>query len=120
MVDSHQLEQWLAKLRLGTLGDEDLQSALARLNDQDGVAPGPQRLLYLQTQSTGVDSPVKGMSFVRDGQVLPGPDDPADWPYATVIEAMNDGWRVVKFPELSLLYQDPDSVAFGCEFILEK
>jgi hypothetical protein len=30
------------------------------------------------------------------------------------------GRRVIKFPELSLLYEHPDEVWLGCEFILEK
>ena len=33
---------------------------------------------------------------------------------------MKDGWRVVKFPELALLYHDPYNITLGCEFILEK
>ena len=60
------------------------------------------------------------MSLVEDGEVQAAPDDPDDWPYATVIEAIDDGWRVVKFPELALLYQDPDNVSLGCELIPEK
>jgi hypothetical protein len=79
-----------------------------------------QRLLYLQTESTSVDSDVIGMSTVEDGEIRLPPDDPDDWPYANVLEAMKDGWRVVKFPELALLYQDPFNVSLGCEFILEK
>ena len=79
-----------------------------------------QRLLYLQTESTSVDSDVIGMSFVEDGEIRLPPDDPEDWPYANALEAMKDGWRVVKFPELALLYQDPFNLSLGCEFILEK
>ena len=79
-----------------------------------------QRLLYLQTESTSVDSEVIGMSFVEDAEIQLPPDDPDEWPYANVLEAMKDGWRVVKFPELALLYQDPSNLSLGCEFILEK
>jgi len=79
-----------------------------------------QRLLYLQTESTSVDSEVIGMSFVEDGEIRLPPDDPDDWPYANVLEAMKAGWRVVKFPELALLYHDPFNITLGCEFILEK
>ncbi len=81
---------------------------------------GLQRLLYLQTQTTAVDSDVIGMSTVEEGEIRLPPDDPEEWPYSNVLEAMKDGWRVVKFPELALLYHDPFNSTLGCEFILEK
>ncbi len=114
------IEQWLDKLRVGTLVEEDLQQALNRLNDNGSGATQPQRLLYLQTRTTGVDSEVLGMALVDNGQILEAPDDPTDWPYDTVLKAMADGWRVVKFPELALLLQEDKTFGFGCEFILEK
>ncbi|MCY3901831.1 MAG: hypothetical protein OXF76_01610 [Caldilineaceae bacterium] len=118
-MDYRQLiERWLDKLRAGTLVEEDLQLALRRL-DADG-ATRHQRLLYLQTSTTGVDSDVLGMALVEDGQILEAPDDPDEWPYGTVLEAMADGWRVVKFPEMALLLQEDKTYGFGCEFILES
>ena len=107
-----QIQGWLDKLRQGTLQEADLQAAL----DQSVH----QQLLYLQAASTGVDSAVLGMALVREGQVLEGPEDPADWPYQTVLAAIDDGWRVVKFPELALLLQEDKTYGLGCEFILEK
>ena len=83
-------------------------------------ANGLQRLLYLQTENTSVDSEVLGMSFVEDGEIRLPPEDTDDWPYANVLEAMKDGWRIIKFPELTLLYHDPQNLTLGCEFILEK
>ena len=107
-----QIEQWLDKLRRGALVAADLQAALE-------AAP-QQRLLYLQTASTGVDSQVLGMALVHEGQILEGPEDPEDWPYQSVLEALADGWRVVKFPELALLLEEDKTIGLGCEFILEK
>ena len=50
-----------------------------------------------------------------------GPDEPDDWPYQTVHEAMLDGWRIVKFPEMTLmLVGENETYGLGCEFILEK
>jgi len=118
-MDYRQLiEQWLDKLRTGTLVEEDLQLALRGL-DADGAAR-QQRLLYLQTSTTGVDSDVLGMALVENGQILEAPDDPDEWPYNTVLEAMADGWKVVKFPEMALLLQEDQTFGFGCEFILES
>ena len=122
MADKQQIQGWLDKLRAGTLVEADLQQALDRLSDgtSDGAPPKRQRLLYLNTGSTGVDSQVLGMSLVENGQILEGPDDVDEWPYNSVLEAMNDGWRAIKFPEMALLLQEDKTFGLGCEFILEK
>ena len=120
MHDKQQIQQWLDKLRAGTLAEDDLQQELNRLNGQSSDEAKRQRLLYLQTKTTGVDSEVLGMAQVENGQVLEGPEDPAQWPYKSVLEAINDGWRVVKFPEMALLLQEDKTFGLGCEFILEK
>ena len=122
MADKQQIQGWLDKLRAGTLVEADLQQALDRLSDgtSDGAPPKRQRLLYLNTGSTGVDSQILGMSLVENGQILEGPDDVDEWPYNSVLEAMNDGWRVIKFPEMALMLQEDKTFGLGCEFILEK
>ena len=112
-----QIEQWRQKLRSGTLVEEDFRDALDSLNGQGQT---PQQLLYLQAKTTGVDSEILGMSVVEDGQILEGPDDPDDWPYRSVLAAMKDGWRVIKFPEMALLLQESATYGLGCEFILER
>lgn len=109
------LQRCLEKFRANTLTEEDLLQAIALLD-----RPAPQQLLYLQVATTGVDSAVIGMSLVADGKVQEVPQDPGQWPYQTVLEAMADGWRVVKFPELALLLQEGQTIGLGCEFILER
>ena len=112
-----QLEQCLDKFRAGTLTEQDLQQALENI---DTVAK-PQRLLYLQATNTSVTSSVEGMSIVDSDGVHNGPDEPEEWPYQTVHEAMLDGWRIVKFPEMTLmLVGENETYGLGCEFILEK
>ena len=112
-----QLEQCLDKFRAGTLTEGDLQQALENID----AAAKPQRLLYLQAANTSVTSSVEGMSIVDGDGVHNGPDEPDDWPYQTVHEAMLDGWRIVKFPEMTLmLVGENETYGLGCEFILEK
>lgn len=112
-----QLEQCLDKFRAGTLTEGDLQQALENMD----AAAKPQRLLYLQATNTSVTSSVEGMSIVDGDGVHNGPDEPDDWPYQTVHEAMLDGWRIVKFPEMTLmLVGENETYGLGCEFILEK
>jgi hypothetical protein len=79
-----------------------------------------QDLLYLQASNTSVMSEVLGFSLVQGGESVDIPRDPGKWPYQTVAQAMKDGWRVVKFPELALLLDEARNYALGCEFILEK
>ena len=60
---------------------------------------------------------INGMSIV----VHDGPDDPDDWPYQTVHEAMLDGWHIIKFPEMALMMAGEETTyGLGCEFILAK
>ena len=121
MTDKKQIQEWLDKLRAGTLVEADLQQALDRYNGtSDDDSPKQQRLLYLNTGNTGVDSAVLGMALVENGEILEGPDDVDKWPYNSVLEAMDDGWRVIKFPEMALLLQEDKTFGLGCEFILEK
>jgi hypothetical protein len=86
----------------------------------DGAAPKRQSILYLQAIKTSVTSGVVGMALVQDGKASDGPEDPADWPYQTVLDAVNDGWRIIKFPEMALLMDEKRTYGLGCEFILEK
>ncbi len=121
MPDKQQIQGWLDKLRAGTLVEADLQQALDCLDKApDDDSPKQQRLLYLNTGNTGVDSQVLGMALVENGEILEAPDDVDEWPYNSVLEAMNDGWRIIKFPEMALLLQEDKTFGLGCEFILEK
>ena len=79
-----------------------------------------QDLLYLQTNSTALDSGVVGMSLVVDGQIVDVGEDPAEWPYQTALEAIRDGWHIIQFPNLALLLDESRTYGLGCEFILEK
>lgn len=112
-----QIENWLEKLRAGTLTESDLTRTLDQLNNAQGPA---QRILYLQARGTAVDSEVIGMAEVDNGTILDPPLNPQDWPYPTVSDAIRAGWRVVKFPELALLLAEDKTYGLGCEFILEK
>ena len=79
-----------------------------------------QDLLYLQTLFSSVTSEVNGMSLIQAGEVVSAPEDPEDWPYKCVLDAINDGWRVISFPNLALMMDDSETYGMGCEFILEK
>lgn len=110
------LDRAMAELRAGTLQE----STLAAIRDEAAAGPATQDLLYLQASGTDLNSEVIGMRIVLDGEVSDGPDDPDEWPYQTVLEAVRDGWRIIDFPNLALLLDESRTYAYGAEFVLEK
>ncbi len=110
------LEECIERLRQDSLTEthlRDLGSAIATDSSKR------QHLLYLQTATTAVTSEVIGMLMVKDGAVSDGPFDYADWPYKTVLDAINEGWRVIRFP-VQLPVGHTQDTHITCEFILEK
>ena len=127
-----QVEHCIGQLRRGSLTEDDLQVILdeadmeAILDEVNEPVEGlrapafRQDLLYLQTRSTAIDYPVLGMKILEDGKLSDGPRDPEEWPYKTVLEAVRDGWRIIKFPEMAVLLDESRSYGLACEFILER
>ncbi len=118
MKDPRQMvRQCIDELREGRLTEERLHE----LEDAIG-AERPRRwdLLYLQAAKSSEASDVVGMRLIRNGEVVYPLPAPEDWPYKTVLDAINDGWRVVKFPELALLMDEGRTYGLSCEFILER
>ena len=115
------LEECLAKFREDKLTEQDLLQAIESVESTNRKEKPAQRLLYLQAENTKLTSIVEGMSFVDENGGHDGPDNPEDWPYQTVHEAMLDGWRVLKFPEMAMMMVgEQTTFGVGCEFILEK
>ena len=115
-----QIERSIEELRQGKLTEQRLRQILDQLDDGE---PKRQDLLYLQATTNGVGGwghSVIGMSIIEDGVRSDGPSDPEDWPYKSVLEAVQDGWRVIKFPEMALLLAEEQTTGLGCEFILER
>ncbi len=113
---TQQLEECIDQLQRGRLTEERLRELGKAISENSARR---QSLLYLQTATTAVTSKVIGTLLVEDGAVSDGPFDPADWPYKTVLEAINAGWRVIRFPAQLLSGHERD-VHVICEFILEK
>jgi hypothetical protein len=111
-----QLEQCIASLEQGTLTTDDLRRVIALLDE----APARQELLYIQAQNTHPGSQALGMTLFRDGRMVEPPADAGQWPYHSALDAVNDGWRIISFPNLALLYDPIRPTGLGCEFILEK
>jgi hypothetical protein len=81
-----------------------------------------QRLLYLHAATPSIRSQVIGMALhepVR-GSTTQITTEGQEWPYATVHDAVLDGWQVIQFPEQRAPYDDREIDILGYEFILQK
>ena len=113
------VKQWLSesheKLQAGNLTETDLQQLEVLLTEPR------QMVLYLYSKSTSMRSAIASWALY-DPTVPYEPTLPSqDAPYDSVIEAVNDGWRIVQFPRAELYqFSDIDSAYLGYEFILEK
>ena len=112
----HQVETCIDELKQGTLTEKGLR----RIAEVAEGARAMQDILYLHTAANSPISEVLAMRIVENGDISDGPEDPADWPYQSVLEAIRDGWRVVKFPELALMMDESRTYGLGFEFILER
>lgn len=82
-----------------------------------------QKVLVLYLANSALDSPVKGWSaYDGTGEENHTTGDSADVPYATGLDALKDGWRVIQFPQLTPPYPGEEySTSFmKYEFIFEK
>jgi hypothetical protein len=123
-----ELEECLQELERGELTPVRLRAVIETL-PENGEWQG-QDLLYLQTKRSAIDSPVIGYSMFINGVRSASPEQldenvaktekAADWPYHNVGEAIQDGWRVISFPNLALMLDDSATYGLGCEFILER
>ena len=116
-VQTSETDKILERFRQGQLTEQDLRQALQRRGPGGGKR---QDLLYLAATNTAVTAPLLSISLVQDGQLVGGLTGAGEWPYGSVLDAIRDGWRVIKFPELALLLYEGKTAGLGCEFILEK
>lgn len=112
----NQVETCIDELKRGTLTEKGLR----RIAEIDEEVRTMQDILYLHAVANSPISEVLAMRIVESGEISDGPENPADWPYQTVLEAIRDGWSVVKFPELALMMDESRTYSLGFEFILER
>ena len=124
-TSKERIEQCVEDFRQSKLTEDSLRLTLEELANGERKH---QDLLYLQVAS---DYPganpygargdvVVGMMVVESGKVSEGPADPDEWPYKSIMDALDDGWRIIKFPEMALLMDESRTYGLGSEFIFEK
>lgn len=113
------VEQWIETQR------KKIQETPVTVEDLDALQnclqEPRQHVLYLYSKSTNMRSPIASWSLIDPTK----PQEPTlpsqELPYASVLAAMADGWRVVQFPISKLYtYEEVDNDYLGFEFVLEK
>ncbi len=106
-------------LRNGILTESLLRQKIADLAAETDKKR--QDILYLQVGTTSPASQVVGMTYIEGGVLNEASPDPDEWQYQTVLDAVQDGWRIISFPNMALLaMSDEDAYGLGFEFILER
>ncbi|MCZ6635195.1 MAG: hypothetical protein O7G87_17485 [bacterium] len=113
------IKRCLDRFRSGDLTEKDLQNVLDLLDAQE-ASKSRQSLLYLQASNSSPYGEVIGISIYEEGKDREGVDENGDFLYTTIQEALEDGWRIIKFPEMVLAMDDQNNYGLGYEFILER
>lgn len=113
-----QLENILERFRDGTLTEDDIKAAVDVADVQE-LMPR-QSLLYIQAGSSHPYSAVMGISIYEEGKNQEGVDAEGNLIYKSIKEALDDGWRIIKFPEMVLAMDEQNTYGLGYEFILER
>lgn len=82
-----------------------------------------QKILVLYLSNSALDSRVKGWTlYDGTGETHPTTGDSDQPPYATGLDALKDGWRVLQFPQLIPPYPGMEyTTSFQMyEFIFEQ
>jgi hypothetical protein len=117
---------WVARARAnGGVTEADLEELLRLAGEVSPPAGRPvvrQHLLYLHAATPSIRSPVIGMALheAAPGSVTQLTPDGHEWPYATVHDAVLDGWQVIHFPDQRAPFDDREIDILGYEFILQK
>lgn len=104
-----------ARLAEGKLTQDDLDRLLARAS-----SPGRQRLLFLYALQPTVRSVLVATTLHEVGSVPQIDPLQPELPYQCVMDAIEDGWRVVHFPDHRGPFQEGRMDLLGYEYVLEK
>ena len=121
MTETQQLitDSLVTDFRDGTLTEIRLRQKIADI--VSATDERHQDILYLQVGTTSPASQAIGMTYIEGGVLREASPDPDEWQYQTVLDAVQDGWRIISFPNMALLaMSDEDAYGLGFEFILER
>lgn len=112
-------ESLVTNLRNGTLTEAKLRQKITAIATETDKRR--QDILYLQVGTTSPASQVIGMTYIEAGVLKEASSNPDEWQYQTALDAVQDGWRIISFPNMALLaMSDEEAYGLGFEFILER
>lgn len=112
------IEDLVSHLKSGQLTEAGLRNSIANVVTAKSYL---QDLLYLHCKTSSPSSGLLGLSLFKGGQEQEISSDPEEWPYKSVLEAIGKGWRVISFPDMSLLTLNDDEFhGLGFLFVLER
>ena len=112
-------ESLITDLQNGTLTAARLRQKIAAITTETDKKR--QDILYLQVGATSPASQVVGMTYIEAGVLKEVSSDANEWQYQTVLDAVQNGWRIISFPNMALLaMSDEEAYGLGFEFILER
>ena len=112
-------ESLITDLQNGTLTEARLRQKIANITTETNQKR--QDILYLQVGTSSPASQVVGMTYIEAGVLKEASPDPDEWQYQTVLDAVQNGWRIISFPNMALLaMSDEEAYGLGFEFILER
>ncbi len=112
-------ESLVTNLRNGTLTEAQLRQKITAIATETDKKR--QDILYLQVGTTSPASQVVGMTYIEAGVLKEASSNPDEWQYQTALDAVQDGWRIISFPNMALLaMSDEEAYGLGFEFILER
>ncbi|MBT5875670.1 MAG: hypothetical protein HOH43_19760 [Candidatus Latescibacteria bacterium] len=113
---AHELAQIRDRHKQGELTMKDIDQVISMAEK----ANTKQSILYVQAGSTHPHSMVLGLSIYEEGKNPDAVDEEGNLIYTTLKDALDDGWRIVKFPDMSLVMDEQNTYGLGYEFILER
>ena len=102
-------EECIQLLERGELTEAHLRAAC-------GSGQKMQSLMYANSYDTNIFTGLGALSIIERG--VRREIDAHNWPYRSVAEAMQDGWRIIKFPDF--VPDESRNYGLGCEYVLEK
>ena len=105
------------RFKADKLTEKDID--LAILHAETDLIPR-QSLLYIQAPGTHPYSAAIGISIFEEGKDNDGLDENGKFRYKTIKEALDDGWRIIKFLDMSLAMNEQNTYGLGYEFVLER
>jgi hypothetical protein len=112
------LEHWIETSRVRV---ESGEFSLDDLEALEGLLTKPkQKILYLLSRRSDMQAKIVSWQLCDPGSetepTLPSPEPP----YASVIDAVRDGWRILQFPSPQSYPFTEQNSYVGYEFVLER